>query len=287
MPTIVRDDYIHVDLCAEIKAFVSEIKVCPIEMILRYLPDYIPEKEIKKALNVLAKAGHIYVDWVPRDLGKGTVYDRTFNKKYLTDMRKKQQEDVILAGWILCHYGLFSLQYFERTKYPTQIVYVTKQNRMGDVTVINPQNIDVMRSLLPITWANAFTSEPEGKQCTHIAIVPSNKKWSGFNDFLEQVHQLGFHLYAIVDPETKEVEISTFNDIVSAQKANMVSYIDKPVAKRIVELAKTIGNAADKYEQEFAHCDITSKKNVQILGSFWLDLLKNVKELYAILKRKN
>jgi hypothetical protein len=195
-----------INLHREIVHFVNTMYSCPISMIMAWFNadkshDPIPYEAFRSVLNDISNANEVYVDW-----RISMVYRNRYKPHELTPVQKEQQENVILAGWVLCQYGFGNLQCFFRTVYPGQFYFVTKNNMPGDIAVINPSNIGALQTAVPKWWKDGV---PENihDNTAHFALIPSSENWKGREEFMETIKKIGFHFYATVDQETKRVNI--------------------------------------------------------------------------------
>ena len=196
----------HVDTWSVIKGFVNTMNAVPIDMIYRYLPSFMTIDQVEKMLHALGYRHDIYVDWPDR-----MVYSRNYNKNRKQLWELEQQQNVIRAGWVLCSFGCQNIQYLHCSCFPVQLKFATTSCIGLDLTVINPINIDFLKTELPKYWALHL---PEGipDSITHIAVMPDASSWENEIETLQLVKKIGFAMKATLDPETHDATLSKITE---------------------------------------------------------------------------
>ena len=248
--SLFNSDPTHVYTYEELERFICEMQAVPYDMILKYFPERVPESQVFYTLERMKEGGKIFWDYNNR-----MVYWYTYNNQYKNKYQKEQQSNVVRAGWVIAELGLDKIQHFARTVFPVQIMFATSANYAGDLTVVNTQNIDMLQTLLPEFW-RSHLAEGVADSCRHIAVIPFNTDWTGFEQFMQKIKQIGFHAVARVDETNQTVIIDskiipTSVPVVDPMKAT----------EEIATLRETLKKANEQNEELRRKLTQANKKN--------------------------
>lgn len=207
------DSYVHIAEREETLKLINSLLVCPVELLSRYLTDRITPEKLKRLLNMLSAEGKMYIEWKPKDFLNSVVYHPSFRRKNCPSKLWEEQQNVIRASWILTLYTVLEIRDVIRIGYPSQLRFVTMSNKVMDVTVVNPNNIDAIQITAPKFWNEGLLVKTAQEKYKHIALVPDGTNWNGYKAFMARLKKIGFNAYMTLDPDTKAVRIYTFDGI--------------------------------------------------------------------------
>lgn len=94
---------------------------------------------------------------------------------------------------VLCNFQDTDIRAFYPAQYPCSLLFITEDNDVYDVTVIDYNNYNALSNLIPIIRSSQLPKDIEDI-VYHIAVVPSS-------DFIPMIANLPFDQYCVLDDD--------------------------------------------------------------------------------------
>lgn len=114
----------------------------------------------------------------------GPLYKRTEAMKF------------VKAFWVIAEFGAESLKYISRAQPPSQFVFISTDNVLYDITVVDNIAVGEMAAR---TWKTVYVDPSEAESAIHLAVIDSRS-------LIPKLKKLGFHFfYDVADIEFGDV----------------------------------------------------------------------------------